>query len=99
MQNISHEELSDVSDMESEKRESVLNSSKPSVEDEATNVSSASINLDQEDHKETNSELQYSLETENSQNAVITDLRQKLDLIKTHGKVFNTFVVVFMKLL
>ncbi|XP_011193181.1 zinc finger CCCH domain-containing protein 18 isoform X1 [Zeugodacus cucurbitae] len=87
--NISHEELSDVSDMESEKRESVLNSSKPSVEDDATNVSSASINLDQ-DRKETNSELLYSLEAENSQNAVITDLRQKLDLIKTHGKTTET---------
>uniref|UniRef100_A0A034WMK5 Zinc finger CCCH domain-containing protein 18 n=1 Tax=Bactrocera dorsalis TaxID=27457 RepID=A0A034WMK5_BACDO len=94
VQNISHEELSDVSDMESEKRESVLNSSKPSVEDEVTNVSSASINLDQEGHKETNSELIYSLETENSQNAVITDLRQKLDLIKTQGKTSETSKVI-----
>lgn len=96
MQNISHEELSDVSDMESEKREAVLNSSKPSVEDEATNVSSASINLDQ-GHKEANSELRYSLETENSQNAVITDLRQKLDLIKTQGKVLLNLAFLFMK--
>ncbi|XP_053950982.1 zinc finger CCCH domain-containing protein 18 [Anastrepha ludens] len=85
--NISHEELSDVSDLESEKRGSLLNSSKQSIEDEATNVSSASAPLDQEiDQKENNSERRFSLETDNSQNAVITDLRQKLDLIKTHGK-------------
>uniref|UniRef100_W8BZ13 Zinc finger CCCH domain-containing protein 18 n=1 Tax=Ceratitis capitata TaxID=7213 RepID=W8BZ13_CERCA len=73
--------------MESEKRGSALNSSKQSIEDDATNVSSASINLDhEEEQKETNAERRFSLETDNSQNAVITDLRQKLDLIKTHGK-------------
>ncbi|XP_036319905.1 zinc finger CCCH domain-containing protein 18 [Rhagoletis pomonella] len=89
--NISHEELSDVSDIESEKRGSLLNNSKQSIDDEGTNVSSPSAPLDQEGHRnENNSERRYSLETDNSQNAVITDLRQKLDQIKTHAKATET---------
>ncbi|XP_067638139.1 zinc finger CCCH domain-containing protein 18 [Eurosta solidaginis] len=84
---ISHEDLSDVSEMESEKRSSVVNNSKQSIEDEATNASATSAQPDKESNQvENNSLRRFSLETDNSQNAVITDLRKKLDQIKTLGK-------------
>ncbi|XP_061390619.1 zinc finger CCCH domain-containing protein 18-like [Musca vetustissima] len=72
--NMSHEDLSDVSDLESEKRESHYNNSKQSMDDESTNgVDDAS--------KDQTSKNSYAHEDTKS-NSPLMDLRQKLEMKK-----------------
>ncbi|XP_075159331.1 uncharacterized protein LOC142232406 isoform X2 [Haematobia irritans] len=69
--NLSHEDLSDVSDLESEKRTSIFNNSKQSIDDDSANGVEDVLSKDNLNNEESKS------------NSPITDLRQKLEKKKT----------------
>ncbi|XP_073835569.1 uncharacterized protein isoform X2 [Musca autumnalis] len=82
--NLSHEDLSDVSDLESEKRASLYNNSKQFIDDESTNgVDEAS--------KDQTSKNSFTHEDTKS-NSPLMDLRQKLDKKKNQLNDFESNV-------
>ncbi|XP_013107297.2 zinc finger CCCH domain-containing protein 18 isoform X2 [Stomoxys calcitrans] len=72
--NLSHEDLSDVSDLESEKRTSIFNNSKQSVDDDSTNgVMDDGLSKDKMNNEDSKS------------HSPIMDLRQKLEKMKSQS--------------